>query len=373
MRYDLSPKTAFRDEMKTIKTLVLLMSALVASCSVQSSPTKSIRNPAFSSDSKNLFFEYCEDKSCNLIMLSLGEKRLTKLLPAEKSLRFASPGMGQKANQAAAIIIPRKSPPSSTPELVLIDLQKSTFRKLTNDLSQKYAPNFSFDGNKLAYIQSHRDRTWFDGTPRPTGWEVHTIDMATGVSTKKTDFCFYGVSKPFFVPGSDDLVFSGDGPMCNYPDSAWPGGSKGYLKYKERFAEDEIFLLGASRPSLEPWFRNQGHSSNPSVAKNGDILFLSRTNKIDGITKGDFNYDLFLREKDTTRRLTHLKTMIMGNVLSPDSKYAAYISDPERNHHVSLWLLDIEKNKHELMLPAAFEGGQKLQIETVVLMEETRP
>lgn len=172
------------------------------------------------------------------------------------------------------------------------------------------------------------------------------------------------------MPGSDDLVFSGDGPMCNYPDSSWPIGSKGYLKYQERFAEDNVFLLGASRPSLEPWFRNEGHSSNPSVAKNGDVLFLSRTNQIDGIKKGYYNYDLFLRKNDTSRRLTYLKTIIMSNVLSPDSKHAAYISDPERNHHFSLWLLDIEKEKHEMILPPVLESSQEIQMKTVVLIEE---
>ena len=336
--------------MKTVLTLMLVLSVLVTPCNgVESRLTKSIRSPAFSVDSNNLFFEYCENYSCDLIMFSIGDKTLTKLLPSDKSLRFTSPGMGQKSSQIVAMATPRDREKPATPQIVLIDLQERTFRRLTNDSSQKYGANFSFDGGKLAYVQSHRERTWFDGSPRPTGWEVHTIDMVTGVNTKQTDFCFYSVSKPFFLPTSDDLVFSAAGPMCNYPDFGKPRIKNGYLKFEERFSEDTIIRFGASRPSLEPWFRNDGNSANPSVAQNSDVLFTSRTNKIDGITKGYYNYDLFLRKDGTNRRLTRLKTIIEGSVLSPDSKSVAYISDPERNRQPSLWLLDIDKESYEMI------------------------
>lgn len=358
------------ENMRIDKTLVLLMSVLVMSCSVQTGLSRQINRPAFSIDSKRLFFEYCADKLCNLVMYNRSDKRLTLLLPADEGLRFASPGLAPKASQVAAITALRDSASPHNPQIVLIDWQRKTFQRLTSDVSHKSSPNFSYDGQKVAYIQSHRERTWNDGSPRATAWDVHTLELATGVTSRKTDFCFYGLSAPFFIPGSVDLAVSGEGPMCNYPDAGTPAGSKGYLKYKERFADDTILRLGPRRQKLEPWFSNGGHSSSPSVAQNGDVLFSSRTNLIDDIKKGYFNYDLFLRREGETRRLTRLKTFISASVLSPDGKYAAYVSDPERAHHFSLWVLDIENDTHEIIPLFALEGNNEVQVNISTLTEE---
>jgi Tol biopolymer transport system component len=303
-------------------------------------------------------------------MYSIAEKTVTILRPADEKLQFSDAGFGPRVNEAVAIVSNRDAAVSRVTQVVVLKPLTSTFRRVTADASIKYKPNFSFDGQKLAYEQSDRDRTWANGSPRATAWDIHTLDVTTGVVDRVTSFCFWGLGRAFLYPGSDDLVFGAAAPMCNYPTAGAPADSKGYLIYKERFAENEIVRLGPNRKALEPWFKNGGHSSFPSVARNGDVLFVSRTNEMDGITKGFFNYDLFLWSDQKLRRLTRLKTALGASALSADGRFAVYVSDPERNHRESLWLYDIEKDTHELIPLAELEPGNEARVRIQVLAEE---
>lgn len=90
---------------------------------------------------------------------------------------------------------------------------------------------------------------------------------------------------------------------------------------------------------------------------------------MDGIKKGAFNYDLFLRRGGSVKRLTQLNSMIMGSALSPDGRFAAYLSDPKRNHRESLWVFDIENNTHEKIPLAELMGSGSGQVMTKSLVE----
>ena len=337
---------------------LLLASIVVASCKGQEHGTHiSIRGPAFSVDGDKVFLDYCANSVCDLVMYSIAERTVTMIRPMDGSLGFGRAGVGPGPGQIVATIYARDQAAKRETQVVVLNLPSNTYRLITSDASIKSSPNFSFDGQKLAYIQSHRDRTWFNGSPRATSWDLHTLDLTTGKTERITSYCFWGLGHPFFYPGSDDLVFHAEGPMCNYP-SPDTVEAKGYLKYKDRFGENNIVRIGPSRTTLEPWIANGLHSSSPSVSKAGDVLFLSRTNEMDGIKKGDFNYDFFLRRGDSIRRLTQLKTMIMGSALSADGRFVAYLSDPERKQRVSLWIFDIERDSHQqIVLPELTESA----------------
>ncbi len=303
----------------------------------------SIRSPGFSSDSKTLLFDYCKGSECDLVAYSIEGNQFSRIVPAEPEFWFAGASMGNDQTLLAGVLRFRKGDFTSYPQIVLIDLNSCTYRRLTNDPSHKYGPSLSFDNKSVAYIQSHRQRTWFNGSPRATGWDVHLLDIRSGVDKRATNYCFYGLSKPFIAPDNGDLVFSGDGPMCNYPETATASSEMDYKVYRSRFGEDNIVRVGSGGTYLEPWFQTQWkHAYAPSVARNGDVLFSSRTNELDGIQKGYYNYDLFLKRGEQLRRLTWLKSSLSGSALAPDSRYAAYISDPQRNRQTSLWLLNIE-------------------------------
>lgn len=317
-----------------------------------------IRNPGFSSDSKTLLFDYCKGSECDLVAYSIEGNQFSRIVPAEPEFWFAGASMGNDQTLLAGVLRFRKGDFTSYPQIVLIDLNANTYRRLTNDPSHKGGPSLSFDNKSVAYIQSHRQSTWFSGSPRATGWDVHLFDIHSGVDKRATNYCFYGLSKPFIAPDNGDLIFSGDGAMCNYPEAATTSSEMDHTVYRKRFGEDNIVRIGSGRLYLEPWFKTQWkHAYAPSVARNGDVLFVSRTNQLDGIQKGYYNYDLFLKRGDQLTRLTQLQSSLNGSALAPDSRYAAYISDPQRDRQTSLWLLNIKT-------------GETQQVSLVPLMVE---
>ncbi|WP_150429758.1 hypothetical protein [Dechloromonas sp. CZR5] len=343
------------------KTAVLAFGVMLSvACSTGGAVSEeiSIRNPAFSADSNTLLFDYCKGSECDLVAYSIEGKQFYRLVPAEHELLFAGASAGGAPNLLAGVLRFRKSDFTSYPQIVLIDLNSNTYRRLTDDPSHKYGPSLSFDNKSVAYIQSHRQRTWFSGSPRATGWDVHVLDTRSGVDTRATNYCFYALSKPFIAPDNGDLIFSGEGAMCNYPETATTASELNYKAYREQFGEDNIIRFGSGRPHLEPWLTTRWkHASGPSIARNGDVLFYSRTNELDGIQKGYYNYDLFLKRGEQLTRLTWLKSFLGGSALAPDSRYAAYISDPQRDRQTSLWLLNIET-------------GETQQVSLVPLMVE---
>lgn len=352
---------------KIVHLLILVLLASLSACSTTAAPIVEIENLSFALDSRSLFFNICNSSRCDLIAYSLDNKGFTRITPAEDMYYFGSPGLGRSESQVASMLRYRQAEFTSYPQVVLINLNAKTYRKLTNDPSHKYAPNFSFDGSRVAYVQSHGQRTWANGEPRANKWDIHVLEVASGTESRVTNFCFYSVSKPFFPADNADLVFSSDGPMCNYPAHGQPPGSKGYEQYGKQFGEDTIIRLGPQRMNLEPWFQTVGrHSGNPQLARNGDVLFTSRTNILDGIKKGYYNYDLFLKRGDTIQRLTQLSTAMDGIAISPDSRYAAYLSDPERKRNRALWLMNIEtKEKEQISLQALMTDIEKIPVTLV--------
>lgn len=346
---------------------------LSVACSTGGSVSEeiSIRNPGFSTDSKTLWFDYCKGSECDLVAYTIEDKQFSRIVPAEHKFWFSGVSVGGEPNLLSGVLRFRTGDFTSYPQILLIDLNSNTYRRLTNDPSHKYGPSLSFDNKSVAYIQSHRQRTWFNGSPRATGWDVHLFDIRSGVDKRATNYCFYGLSKSFIAPDNGDLIFSGDGAMCNYPEAATTSSEMDHTVYRKRFGEDNIVRVGSGRLYLEPWFQTQWkHAYAPSVARNGDVLFSSRTNELDGIQKGYYNYDLFLKRGEQLTRLTWLKSSLSGSALAPDSRYAAYISDPQRNRQTSLWLLNIETGETQQVslvpllvefdrLPVRIVGGEQ--------------
>ncbi|QKV57993.1 MAG: hypothetical protein HT580_12890 [Dechloromonas sp.] len=149
----------------------------------------------------------------------------------------------------------RKAEFTAYPQIVLIDLDSNTYRRLTNDPSHKYGPSLSFDDKSVAFIQSHRQRTWSSGDPRATGWDIHILDIASGANTRATSFCFYGLSRPFIAPDNGDLIFSGEGPMCNYPEPGVASGRRITRNIKNDSATTKLSVSGQCGSVLSHGFK----------------------------------------------------------------------------------------------------------------------
>ena len=85
---------------------------------------------------------------------------------------------------------------------------------------------------------------------------------------------------------------------------------------------------------------NDESSFGPSVSLDGSrILFVSRTNELDDI-KGQYNYDLFLREEGANKRLTKLGAYMRDSVISMDGSRIVFVISMKREQDYTIWVMN---------------------------------
>lgn len=333
---------------KALRRFFLCASLAVLSACGGGPPRKNpgIENLAFLSDSKTLLFVLCNTVRCDLITYAPSEQRFTRIVPDDDTLGFINASKGRAPTEILTMFSARHGDFTNYAQIATVDLATQTYRTIKTGPSHKYDATFSSNGQKIAYVQSHGQRTWANGDPRTSDFDIHVLDLTTGIDTKVTNFCFYNVSRPYFAPDNDDLIFSGAGPKCNYPIPNSPHKTYGYKKYAEQYGEDSIVRIGGEKTVLEPWIRSQAKDSgNPQVADTGAVLFKVRTDLIDG-NQSQFNYDLFLKDQSGVRRMTQLNSVIAGMAIAPDGRTAAYVIGSRKNEAPSLWLMDLTTRIH---------------------------
>jgi Tol biopolymer transport system component len=151
------------------------------------------------------------------------------------------------------------------------------------------SPSFSPDGKRIIFVRSGIILT------RPTdmtaNWNVYEVEISTGKENKLTDYRLFLISRPYFMPDGRSFVFSGD----NF--------SK---EYKKQYGENQIFILNDKNTDFKPAILFGESSFDPSIDRNGNIVFLARTNHLDGV-KGPYMYDVFIMKKGQITRLTNMK------------------------------------------------------------------
>lgn len=223
------------------------------------------------------------------------------------------------------------------------------------------APSFSPDGKHILYAKSTRARK---RAPPLSGvmnadWDIYELEIATGKERRLTDYNFYDISWPYYLADGKRFIFAGEGPV--------KPGSLDFREYEKRYGKNYIMIMEGRKNELKPVLMNQDNSGRPSVSYKDDILFISRTDQMDGFKENPVAYhDLFLHRKDKITRLTKMQDDIRLAHIAPDGERIVFLIKNKNNEGESIWLIksdgsvlsEIKIPKEKLDIPLREEGGR---------------
>lgn len=292
----------------------------------------------FSPTADRAYLEFAEPgRNLRIGWKDLQTSEVFMLVPKGSDDVLAAPHSSSDGKKLA-VVIKEAAYQYTRSQIGILDLDRMTYRPITRGEGYKQLPSFSRDGRKIIYAQSNRVRE--SGRTRFSQWDFYETDVETGAMTRLTEFCFFAVDNPFYLADGERFIFSGEYPSCNFPS---PGDKGKYDYYVKIHRENTIFLRTRDDKSpLTPLFYNGETSHSPLLTDDGRIFFISRTNEMDGIKVGNYNYDLFVQEHGNIRRLTNLQTFLTSIAVSPAGDIVAYESDKQRNQERTHWILQVQ-------------------------------
>ncbi len=200
--------------------------------------------------------------------------------------------------------------------IYILDYETGNMRQITHtesayperkgQFNTNNLPNFSPDGKKVIFCRSGVVLERANGNLMTTDWDIFEVDILTGTERKLTNQKFFTIRRPYYLPDGKQFVFS-----ASISDNKSGVGPKDFREYEKLYKGNEIFIMDGKANELKPAFINGDMSSHPSVSGDGDVVFVSKTNHIDGVggaNKFDlFKFDLFIRDKVGIQRLTKMR------------------------------------------------------------------
>jgi len=196
-------------------------------------------------------------------------------------------------------------------------------------------PSFSPDGQRIIYLQSRVMRKRSMGGEMVSHWDIHEQEFATGKQKQLTNYRFYAASRPYYLPNGKGIVFSASGAKGDIPETM-------YAKN-----DNEILIMDYEHPHPYRAFEHDTYAVKPSVSNKGELVFISKTNELDG-TVGKYTYDLFMRTGNKTLRITNEKfpATIRGLPhISADGSHVVFLASDGKNEDAALWIVKTGSNK----------------------------
>jgi Tol biopolymer transport system component len=205
-------------------------------------------------------------------------------------------------------------------------------------------PSFSPDGKRIiCKLAGHRHKRAFPLRGEMlTFWDVYELDFQTGKERRLTNYSFYEMSKPSYLSDGKRFVFSGTGPSKN------SGVDTNSEEYRKLYGSNEIFIMDGVNNVFKPAFTNGWKSDEPDVSWDDTILFVSRTNEMDGIpwkskSETPDNYDLFVYKRGNISRLTKMQSAIFQASISPDGSKAVFLAQKyDEKKGYSMWMVNTD-------------------------------
>jgi Tol biopolymer transport system component len=311
-----------------------------------------IISPSLSPDNKTILFAYCQttknDNACELARYEIATGKIERFKPAEYRIN-SSPAYSPSGKQIA--FAARNSDKESN--IFIADVDGQNARQVTNtnihktdkksDESLKYdvMPSFSPDSSMIIFKRAPlwRKRTYPLAGEMLSNWDIYSVDMATGTERRLTNYRFYEMSKPSYLSDGKRFLFSAVGPL---PVNGKEPVNK--EEYKKQYQDNTIFIWDENDQIFQPAIMQGSYSLDPSVSADGTILFKAVTNKMDGLPRDPYNYDLFLYKNGKTFRLTKMGARILQSSISHDGSMAVFLADISnpRNNRISLWIVNTD-------------------------------
>lgn len=314
----------------------------------QDTPAKeSFAAASFSPDSKKLYIEHIDSfGNFRIGWIELATSKVVLLVPQDPNDELAAPRPSQDGMTLAIVIRDAKGA-RETSQIGVLDLERNTYHAITKSDAYKQFPSFSRDGQKIIYGQANRIRE--SGKTRHSKWDVYDAELGSGIERRLTNFCFFAIENPFYLGSDNEFVFSGDNPTCSYTSQ---GLTRENEQYYQMYRDNRILLrqIGDASP-LRPLFQYGDSTRAAFPTDDGRIFFVAKTNEIDGIKGGNYNFDICVYKDRSITRLTDLKTYLSSLVVAPKGDLLFYSSDKLRNGKSTYWLFDVSNNSHKQIDP----------------------
>ena len=300
-----------------------------------------VRLNGFSPDNQFLSFDYHQRPIFFAGLLDLHSGEVTKIVSPDFDEIWAS-GCFSPSGKYIVFTVKRKSEDFRWGQLGVYNISTKTLEVLTDSESLKDFPSFSPDEKRLIYAQANKERT--SGKTRFSKWDIYELNVLTGQERRLTEYEFFMIGRPFFLPDGKRFIFSGEAPN-HFRDKV--SMIDAYKAYEKEYQGNTIFIFDSENTELRPAFINGPLTDGPKISRDGKrILYHARSDDIDraaGEKVGGYTYDAFIFEDGHHRRLTKLKYSLRDFTMAPDGSLAAYTTEPKENGEILLWLLDINR------------------------------
>lgn len=321
--------------------------------STQPVKKKDLRINGFSPDNRLLSFDFCPDSDCFAGLLNLQSGEVAKILPPNSDERWSS-GRFSPSGKYLAFAVKRASEKYRWSQLGLYDISANTMKILTHTESFREWPSFSPDGKRLIFAQANRERE--SGKTRFSDWDIYELEIESGKERRLTDFQFFLIGHPSYLPDGKHFIFSGEGPNRHEGKTGVKTGEdydkvqEANKAYKDKYQDNRIFILRPEDTELHPAFTNGPMTIGPDISRDGKrIVYMARSDDMDraaGETVYGFTFDIFMLADGRHHRLTKLQRSLPNFTISPEGSLVAYSSSPlVGNGEISLWLLDISQDQ----------------------------
>jgi Tol biopolymer transport system component len=197
------------------------------------------------------------------------------------------------------------------------------------------APTFSPDGNRIIYAKARfkRERAYPLRGSMNTAWDVYEVDVATGTERRRTNYDFYEMSSPYYMPDGKRFIFSAEGPV-----NSTGKGPKSFKEYEEMYQKNFIFIMDGINNELKPAFTYGSNSARPSVMPDNSIIFVSEAGARDSPKA---TQDVFIYKKKQVKRLTQLDSWISHAAISSDGNKIMFSKRSGQNiYDYSTWIMN---------------------------------
>lgn len=325
-----------------ISILIILFFLCGCGETVQKEPEKSsygIISPTLSPDNKKLALVCGKGGDWYLMIHDISTGKTRKFKPTKNQFH------GSPAYSPDGKKITFASGSGDNRNIFIMNEDGSNIRQLTHTYNKQPIgsednvayringrPSFSSDGKRIIFVRSgvKRQRAFPLGGEMVSHYDVYEVNVETEIERRLTNYKFYNISRPYYLPEEKKFIFSG----------TVSAGLEEMKAYESKYKDNKIYIMDGKNNKLHPIFVYGDWTSNPSVSKDDTILFLARSNHLDGV-KGPYNYDLFINRKGKMQRLTHRQfSRIAEPSLSHDGLRVVFLASVEKKEGPSVWIMN---------------------------------
>lgn len=233
-------------------------------------------------------------------------------------------------------------------QIAIMDADGRNVRLLTNTSGYKMAPNFSWSGKKVLFTQGEMRAPGSKSIA--AGLDAYEIDLESGNIQQLTDFKFFQMGRPSYLPGDEQFVAFADGPS-KIPGVARSDNPAYWRNAEKKHNNSQIYVFNARSGSqeLEPLFSQLFNAGDPVVDAKGNLYFMASDGRTlrhyqsmkDGVLR---NYS-FLSSSSQFRGLT---LQPRYSEVAPDGSHLAVVTGSRNpSDYSGIFLLDFATDRWE--------------------------